>query len=290
MSKELTDLHIFAGDTMLDLLKRGGCRNIKEDILRRALRLFSFRINMAVSANNPAFMIDAYDQSENLPSATTEIRLSRNDIIMNGEIVSTSDSALTLCFKKSIPYAMKCIDRTEQSKLSSLQTYLQHECIVEFELVDSRFMIMPFYPTTLQHLKYVEEDTAMKLWNSIGTALDHLHSNSLAHMDVKPENILISTSGTFILGDLGSVVKFGDKTKSTKAYIPQDLQGKNTNQQTATAEIDWWMLAMVLCEKAAGHNAGEGARELKTSEMRKLLSQHQCVLQVWPLLATKLEN
>jgi serine/threonine protein kinase len=109
-------------------------------------------------------------------------------------------------------------------------------------------------------------------------------------MDVKPENILISTSGEFILGDLGSVVKFGEKTKSTKAYIPHDMQEKDTNQQTGSAEIDWWMFAMVFCEKAAGHNAGEGAREPKTNEIRGLLSQNQRMLQVWPLLVAKLDQ
>jgi hypothetical protein len=275
---------------MRELLKKGGYLSIDEDVLRRALRLFSFRISMALADNNPAFIADAYEQAENLPSSSTEIRLSQSDIILNGELVSSHDSAVTLCFKKSTPYAMKCIDTTEQRKLISMHSQLKHANIVDFELVDKRFMIMPLYPTTLEHLKYVDDDTAMKLWQSMGGALAHLHSTSLAHMDVKPENIFISTCGSFILGDLGSVAGFGEKTKSTRAYIPHDMQGQNTNTQTAMAEVDWWMLAMVFCEKAAGHNVGGGSRELKRGEIHDMLSQHQRMRQFWLLFAAKLNS
>jgi hypothetical protein len=273
---------------MRELLKKGGYLSIDEDVLRRALRLFSFRISMALADNNPAFIADAYEQAENLPSSSTEIRLSQSDIILNGELVSSHDSAVTLCFKKSTPYAMKCIDTTEQRKLISMHSQLKHANIVDFELVDKRFMIMTLYPTTLEHLKYVDDDTAMKLWQSMGGALAHLHSTYLAHMDVKPENIFISTCGSFVLGDLGSVATFGEKTKSTRTYTPHDMQGQNTNTQTARAEVDWWMLAMVFCEKAAGHNVGGGSRELRRGEIYEMLSQNQRLHQFWPPFAAKL--
>jgi hypothetical protein len=46
---------------MRELLKKGGYLSIDEDVLRRALRLFSFRISMALADNNPAFIADAYE-------------------------------------------------------------------------------------------------------------------------------------------------------------------------------------------------------------------------------------
>ena len=40
----------------------------------------------------------------------------------------------------------------------------------------------------------------------ISQAIKHLHDNDLIHMDVKPENILLSMDGVCKLGDFGLVV------------------------------------------------------------------------------------
>ena len=37
-------------------------------------------------------------------------------------------------------------------------------------------------------------------------AIQHLHDNDLIHLDVKPENILLSMDGVCKLGDFGLVV------------------------------------------------------------------------------------
>lgn len=42
--------------------------------------------------------------------------------------------------------------------------------------------------------------------NLIFQAIKHLHDNDLIHLDVKPENILLSMDGVCKLGDFGLVV------------------------------------------------------------------------------------
>ncbi len=72
------------------------------------------------------------------------------------------------------------------------------------------FSFMPFYPTTLNHMPMMTIEVCTKLCDHMFNAFQYLHKNNLAHMDVKPENICISTAGDFILIDLESMTVFGN--------------------------------------------------------------------------------
>lgn len=54
--------------------------------------------------------------------------------------------------------------------------------------------------------KFFKEYRITYMLRQVALGLNHLHSNKLVHLDVKPENILIR-SGIFKLGDLGMVTK-----------------------------------------------------------------------------------
>ena len=41
-------------------------------------------------------------------------------------------------------------------------------------------------------------------------AVRHLHKHRLAHLDIKPENILIGNDGLLKLADFGLVINLGD--------------------------------------------------------------------------------
>ena len=49
-------------------------------------------------------------------------------------------------------------------------------------------------------------------------AMDHLHGLGVALMDVKPANIGITESGTFVLIDVGNAAVFGNATEVAELF------------------------------------------------------------------------
>jgi serine/threonine protein kinase len=91
-------------------------------------------------------------------------------------------------------------------------------------------------------------------------ALEALHAQDLAHMDVKPANICFALRGEdFVLIDVGSLAAFGVLTHSTKAFLPREFLPKKDDQGNvkydgkirAAAKVDWWMLAVTLMDVAS---------------------------------------
>jgi serine/threonine protein kinase len=123
--------------------------------------------------------------------------------------------------------------------------------IIPFELHskgDKRFVFMPLIMPTLETLPSLTGDSLARFYNDLSVALEYIHGLGFAHMDVKPSNILITSTGNFVLADLGSVAKFDEKTNSTPAYLPREIY--TTEKISSSKNVDWWMLAMILFEKA----------------------------------------
>lgn len=96
-------------------------------------------------------------------------------------------------------------------------------------------------------------------------ALDYLHSKGYAHCNVKPANIFLDAKGAFLLGDQGSVTKFGSVlAQSTQAsFVPRELLPSEGTPQRSSASLDWWMLAVTLLEKCGLRARGRGKAEIK---------------------------
>lgn len=79
-------------------------------------------------------------------------------------------------------------------------------------------------------------------------AISYLHGLGFVHSDVKPDNIFLGAGGVFLLGDFGSLVKFGNFIHSTTpVFIPSDA-----DTHVASPALDWWMLAMFIAEEWSG--------------------------------------
>ncbi len=236
---------------------------------------------------NPVWAADAYLATMLLPSTATEAHLAQDDIILNGPLLGEGHKLL-ICFKKTVPHLLKHVTEREKNKLADQKEHLQHPNIIQFEFVGTDYIIMPLQPTTLEHLARLLPGCELKLWESIAPALNFLHNHRLAHMDVKPSNILISGGGSFILGDLGSVAEFGHRTDSTDPYIPKDMQREH--KYLADPAIDWWMLAMTFAEKVIELRIASASSAPRRQTLKDKLAQDQRMRNVWEPLAKKLDQ
>jgi len=59
---------------------------------------------------------------------------------------------------------------------------------------------------------------AKQLATSMLDALAHIHSREIMHRDVKPENVMINSSGGFILADYGEAVQISEGISQSLRY------------------------------------------------------------------------
>lgn len=84
-------------------------------------------------------------------------------------------------------------------------------------------------------------------------ALSHLHARGYAYRDLKPENVLIDSSGFPMLCDFGSTVHVGKSGRATTLLgtweyaAPEQLTGVG-----CTLACDWWSLGTLMLEALCG--------------------------------------
>jgi serine/threonine protein kinase len=138
---------------------------------------------------------------------------------------------------------------------------------------------MPRYPVTLEMLSHpLDTEAVSKLIQQLSTALALLHQFKLAHMDVKPSNIFVTSQGDFLLGDFGSVRRFGACTSATTAaFLPHEKQCKDssgtlltTASYVASSNHDWMMLGITVWDMRVPHDhlqIGLGAKASSWQQM-----------------------
>jgi len=249
---------------------------VNSNAVQRMIRKFGFSVDIAIRTDDSALLASVYDDALKLPSVQTTLEMERNGFVLDGILIDGNDS-LQICFKKSVPHVLKICTPQEYERAKNFEDVFKAEpCewIISYELYTRHlkfYMFMPLHPITLEHLPSLDSSTAPLFWHCISTALKYLHKNGYAHNDVKPPNILINTSGEFLLTDLGSLVLFNNRSASTKAYIPRELwDRKNDRGPLASLKADYWMLAMTIFEKACGGNI-VGAEAPKQSTIKNAI-------------------
>lgn len=238
---------------------------------------------MSWMSNDLPTLAGAYKRTERLPRTATCAEIQEHlGFILNEETFYNNEKLL-LCFRNMSPYVLKICQPAEYERAIHFRDILKEEpCewIISYELLqrgDSNFMFMPMYPTTLEQLPHLDEITLPVFWHCLSSALDYLHSKKYAHNDMKPSNILIISAGTCILGDLGSLVPFDTRSSSTCAYHPRELWDKARNcGPPASSVVDYWMLSMVIYEKACGGNIQGPESPLMQEILDKIRSTGIC--------------
>lgn len=84
----------------------------------------------------------------------------------------------------------------------------------------------------------------------ISRGLTHMHSMTIIHCDLKPDNILISSDGAFKIGDLGlatTVDKWRDGMEGDAVYLSRDLL-----EGSPSVFVDIFSLGLMLYEIVSG--------------------------------------
>jgi serine/threonine protein kinase len=98
-----------------------------------------------------------------------------------------------------------------------------------------------------------EKGTVKRLFYEVALGIQYLHSQGIAHNDIKPENVIIDGSGRAKLGDFGyakTEAFAGDDEKSgTLMYAAPELFGAGRYH---TQKADIWSVGIVLYTLATG--------------------------------------
>lgn len=98
-------------------------------------------------------------------------------------------------------------------------------------------------------------DVLTSIATAVANALDYAHENQVLHLDIKPDNILITRNGTtkvsdFGISELAGAAGFSEATAGTIGYMPpEQMEGQRLDQR-----CDEFAFAMVIYEMLTGRN------------------------------------
>eukprot|EP01113_Clastostelium_recurvatum_P048603 TRINITY_DN888_c0_g4_i2.p1 TRINITY_DN888_c0_g4~~TRINITY_DN888_c0_g4_i2.p1 ORF type:complete len:336 (+),score=18.43 TRINITY_DN888_c0_g4_i2:152-1159(+) len=234
---------------------------INEHVLERAIRQYATRVSLGLDDPTGAIAYNLYTEVNALPKTETEKEFLIQGWFLNGPYLPVIlNEGLIVGYEGRIPHLLKALTKSELDGFKLMEgsgVLSPHIVLMRLlpQISSHIFAAMPLYPSTLEPLKKLSPKDATVLWEHMHHALQALHRHSLAHNDLKPSNICIDGDGNFILIDLGSVTRFGQRMQTTRAYIPGRIP-----TAVASASFDYWMLAAVIAERGCNLGGwGEGA-------------------------------
>ncbi|MBN3292879.1 PMYT1 kinase, partial [Polypterus senegalus] len=198
-------------------------------------------------------------------------------------------------------YAVKCSMerfRGVGDRQQKLQEVLKHErlpphpnCVTfkkAWEEKGRLYIQTELCQGSLQQLLPSSEGEVWDILSDLLCALRHLHSHNMLHLDIKPANVFLSTSGRCKLGDFGLVLDLGDKKNGQEGdpryMAPELLQGK------FTPAADVFSLGMTILELACNIELPKGGDAWQQIRQGYLPPEITSGIKMSPCRFCKIEN
>jgi tRNA A-37 threonylcarbamoyl transferase component Bud32 len=173
--------------------------------------------------------------------------------------------------KRHKPFTSDLDRRSAMRELEAVANLPEHENVVKVfrGWQQERLFCMQFeycecgsLGTALQRLRpgvVLEERDIWRLIYEVGSGLKHIHSHSVLHLDLKPENIFIDRQGTFKIGDFGLAWAPGHAWRvedGDGGYVAPELLNLNADAKPQPS-CDIFSFGAMLYELAAGRKFRE---------------------------------
>ncbi len=237
-------------------------------------------LNLLKIEDNLSKFSKSFRDWRNRETDSTESQFDRNfDIIQKigggnfGVVYKCQNKFDKLLYAVKIMKKKKLQGLNEAQALASLNVLYGSNYIVRYfnswEENGSVFIVMESCnENVLSHCQQkiqLSEEEVRKIINHMALALEKLHADNIVHLDIKPENILLSNSGNFKLSDLGLIkalydrndintLREGDSRYMAKELL-QDFDGKEVmNKSAELIKCDIFSLGLTIYKIMMGND------------------------------------
>jgi formylglycine-generating enzyme required for sulfatase activity/predicted Ser/Thr protein kinase len=110
----------------------------------------------------------------------------------------------------------------------------------------------------------LSESRVKEVMDTLVISLGELHENGIYHLDIKPDNVMITKEGKIVLVDFGSAryAVNGDATRRSGSYTLQYAPPELFSGEDISAASDIFELGMMLCELLSGELPPDALKRL----------------------------
>lgn len=142
-----------------------------------------------------------------------------------------------------------------------------------------------------KHLNHIPQQPLYALMVRVLDALDYLHSRNILHLDIKPDNILVTRNGSPILIDFGAALDLNERGSGTvietPGYSPPE-QGTPSAKLTPAADLYAFAATLYYC--LTGLALPSGRQRLLFDQLKPLSSMRELTNYYHPRLLTTIDK